>query len=413
MQLNKLSLILLTSITGLVPILNANSSDEVKLTQMKYFENKDRMKVDFSVLDIKKDFGTDYSLNASLSYDTMSGGTPIWDSISSASLKATGISSDERCKTNTNLCQNTLNKTDLLSDGQKDMSQYKYKNVQINDKRTSLSLNLIKRTPKRDEMSLGFAYSTEEDFKSTELSTSYLYYIDEYKNNSISLGLSIQNNKVLHRRENNIWKEFDILNFQLGYSRVFTKNLVSQANIFVSKQSGSLSNPYQTIIRYFDITNLDSPSDTVNNYFIAKEKRPTERISTGFSLDLAYKIKKNISVHTSYRFYEDDWGILSNTLSFNSYIEVYPKLTIIPLIRYYNQKAANFYKAHDSKDFHFSEGSYGTSDERMGGYTGITLSLGIEYKIKDNIDINFIFAKQKQSFGLKMNWSSIGIKYAF
>lgn len=413
MQLNKLSLIVLTSLVGTVPVLNASSSNEVKFTQMTYSENKDRMKVDFSVLDIKKDFGTDYTLSASLSYDTMSGGTPIWDSISSASLKATGISSDDRCSLNTNLCQNTLNNSDLLSNGEKDMSQYKYKNVQIDDKRTSLSLNLIKRTIKRNEISAGFAYSKEEDFKSTEFSTSYLHYIDDYKNNSISLGLSLQKNKILHRRENNTWKKFDIINVQLGYTKVLAKNFVAQANIYASKQSGSLSNAYQTIIRYLDISKENYSFDKVNNYFIAKEKRPNERISTGLSFDSAYKLKKNTSIHSSYRFYEDNWGIMSSTLTLNSYIEVYPKLILMPLLRYYKQSAANFYKNHKEKDFHFSKSSYGTSDERMGAYTGITLSLGLEYKVNDNIDINIVTAQQKQSFGLKMNWSSIGIKYAF
>lgn len=413
MQLKKLSLIALTaaSTTAVPLVLNAASSDEVKFTQMKYSENQDRMEIDFSVLDIKKDFGTDYTLNMSFSYDSMSGGTPVWDTKSGASQSTTGKSNDTKCQTNPTLCQDTSSNKDLLSDGESDINKFTYTNAKVEDTRKAVSISLIKRTQKRDELSTGFAYSKEEDFKSMEASLGYLYNIDDLKNNSISTGISFQKNSALHRRENNQWKDFDMVNFQIGYTKVFTKKLVSQVNYFVSKQSGHLSNPYQTIIRYFDIST--SPFDPVYNYFIAKEKRPDSRVANGISFDSAYKAQKNVSLHSAYRLYSDDWGITSHTITINSYIKVLPKLTFIPLIRYYTQSAANFYKAHDSSDNHFSKDSYGSSDERLSKYHGTTYSLGFEYEIIKDLKANIIAATQKQSFGLKMDWASVGVKYAF
>lgn len=411
MQLKKLSILAISAATVGVPVLNAASADTVKFTQMKYQENNDRMKIDFSVLDFKKDFGTDYTLNMNLSYDSMSGGTPVWDTKSGASASATGKSNDTRCQTNPTLCQDTSSNKELLSDGESSMNNFSYKNAQIDDTRKAVSVSLIKRTPKRDEISTGFAYSKEEDFKSMEASLGYLYNIDALKNNSISTGISFQKNSALHRRDNNQWKDFDMVNFQIGYSKVFTKNFVAQANYFVSKQSGHLSNPYQTIVRYFNIST--SAFDPVYNYFIAKEKRPDSKVSNGISLDSAYKAHKNISLHSAYRLYSDDWGITSHTITMNSYIKLLPKLTFIPLIRYYTQTAADFYKAHNSSDNHFSKDSYGSADERLSKYHGTTYSLGFEYEIIKDLKVNIIAATQKQSFGLKMDWASVGVKYAY
>lgn len=413
MQLKKLSLIALAaaSTTTAPVVLNAANTDQVKFSQMKYSENQDRMEIDFSVLDIKKDFGTDYTLNMTLSYDTMSGGTPVWDTKSGASASATGTSNDPKCSANPGLCQNTSSNKDLLSDGEANMDKFAYKNAQIDDTRKAGAISLVKRTARRDEITTGFAYSKEEDFKSIEASIGFLYNIDQLKNNSITTGVSFQKNSALHRRDDNQWKDFDVVNFQVGYTRVINKDLVAQANYFITRQSGHLSNPYQTIIRYFNIST--SSFDPVFNYFIAKEKRPDQRISNGISLDSAYKATKDISIHAGYRLYGDDWGIVSHTLTLNSYIKLLPKLTMIPLIRYYNQSAADFYKGHTSSEFHFDKDSYGTSDERLSKYDGTTYSLGFEYKIKNDFKLNVIAATQKQSFGLKMNWASVGLKYSF
>lgn len=411
MQLKKISALALGTSTLITPlILNAASSDEVKFTQMRYEENNDRMKIDFSVLDFKKDFGTDYTLNMSVSYDAMSGGTPVWDSVSSASTTSSGKSNDARCVANPTLCSDVSSVDGLLSSGEANMNNFTYKNVQVDDTRIAVSSSLVKRTQRRDEMTFGLAYSKEEDFKSHEASFGYLYNLDSSRNDSIAAGLSFQYNKALDRMENK-WDDFNVLNFQIGYTKVFTPKLQGQINYFASRQKGELSNPYQRIIRYFNIST--SSFDPVFNYFIAKEKRPEERVSNGISLDSAYKAHQKVSLHGAYRLYIDDWGVNSHTFSANAYIEVLPKLTVIPLIRYYTQTKADFYRAHNEEYFHFAKDSLGSSDERLSSYHGTTYSLGLEYKIQDNFTINAIASTQKQSYGLKMDWYSVGLKYSF
>ena len=53
---------------------------------MKYTENDDRITVDYKLLDLKQEIGADYTLGISFTYDTISGGTPVWvDTYSGAS----------------------------------------------------------------------------------------------------------------------------------------------------------------------------------------------------------------------------------------------------------------------------------------------------------------------------------------
>lgn len=414
MQLAKKSLsVLILGASACTPTLHAAGGDEVKFKQMKYSESDDRMEIDFSVVDIKKDFGTDHTLSASFAYDSMSGGTPVWDTTSGASGATTTNSADPRCTdagSGDYICQDTSSNKELLSNGQTSKDAFAYKKTQVDDTRKSISLSLLSRTKSRNEISTGFAYSTEEDFKSMEGSLSYLFYTDKSKNASFTVGASYQQNSSYHFRDKE-WKDFDMVNAQIGFTKTVNKRLVAQINYFGFKQDGVLTNPYQTVIRYFNISN--SSFDPVYNYFLAREKRPSERIAQGISTDMAYKVHPTTALHTTYRLYNDDWGITSHTLSLTSYIETFPKITLVPMLRYYKQSAASFFKEHKSSDNTFDKTSYATNDERLGDYDGLTYSFGIKTRFKDSVNYNLHFAKQKQSFGLSMTWFSAGLSYKF
>jgi len=393
-------------------ILNAASSDEVSFKQMKYTESDDRIDIDFSVLDIKKDFGTDYTVSFSASYDAISGGTPIWDSISGASSTETTDSSSgaSHCvdEQGNYLCKDTRS-DDILGDGHANMSDFSYRNVEVEDTRKAANISVTKRTYSRDEISFGTAYSKEEDFRSIEGSLSYLYNIDSTRNSSIAVGASYQSNSAYHYLDDT-WKDFHIINTQIGYTHTFTKYTVGQINYFYIKQSGVLDNPYQTIIRKMNVSLTD---DDYYKYYRAKEKRPDEKNSAGMTLDLVSKITPKTSWHGDYRLYKDDWGVLSHTISTSLFYDLGRDFTLVPLIRYYQQSAAAFYKAHDSSDFTFNETDYGSADERLSKFHSVAYSLGIEKEFTKSLSGNIHYAQESQSFGLDMKWVSLGFNYNF
>lgn len=415
MQLNKkLIPIAVAALSIATPlVLNAASGDEISFKQMSYSESDDRIDIDYSVLDFKKEIGTDYTLNVSLSYDAISGGTPIWDSISGASSVTTSDDSSgaSACLDSSGkyICKDTRS-DNILGDGQTTSADYTYENVEISDIRRAGSVSLTKRTASRDEISFGTAYSKEGDFKSLEGSLSYLYNTDSTRNSSIAIGASYQSNSAYHYLDTQ-WKDFHIFNSQIGYTHTFTKNTVGQINYFFIRQSGVLSNPYQTIIRKFNVANEED--DAYYKYYLSKEERPDEKNSAGMTLDLVSKVHKNVSLHGDYRLYKDDWGITSHTLTTNAYIDLSNGFTLIPLIRYYTQTAASFYKANDAEDYTFNETDYGSSDERLSDFHSLAVSIGVEKKISDALSLNVHYAQEKQSFGLSMKWVSVGLNYSF
>lgn len=404
MQLNKKLAILAITTTAIT--LNA-ASDEVSYKFNTYKESDDRIKVKYHTFDVKKDFGADYSLSLSLSHDTITGGTPAWDSISGGSKYTGKLSDDANCISGgKNICKDTSN-LGILNSGKLDMSDYNYRNINMEDKRKAGSISLTKRTQSRDEIGLGLSYSKEEDFRSIEGSFSYLYNLNASRNRSLSFGVSYQSNEAKFA---NGWKDFYIINSEIGYTHVFTKNTLASFSVFGIKQSGELSNPYQRVIRYFDALEDNSG---YYKYFIANEKRPDEKFSYGFSTKVVSQMLNFLVLHANYRLYQDNWGITSHTIATQAYIDLGKYITIVPFLRYYHQSEANFYKAYNAKDFTFNATDYASNDKRLSSFNTKTAGLGIIGKVTKNFSLNAYYTMQKQSTDLDIKYFSVGFKYKF
>lgn len=413
MQLTKniaLSIIATASVGPIV--LDAASSDNLNLKHMYYTESDDRIDIDFTLLDVKKDFGADYSFSLSASHDTISGGTPVWDSMSGGSSVATSdaTSGPSPCVNEAQkyVCADT--RTDnIIGDGFTTSEDNVYRNVHITDIRDAISTNLTKRTKRRDEVSLGLSYSKESDYESNEVALSYLYNLTDKRNRSITVGISHQGNEAYHYRDDS-WKGVNITNFQVGYTHTLSRATVAQANFFAVKQSGVLSNPYQTIVRKFDVSLNDTP---YYKYYLSTELRPDSKNSAGLTFDMSTKVKDNTALHGFYRLYKDDWGVLSHTLTANAFIDLGRNWTLVPLARYYKQSDASFYKDNGSTDYTFNQTDFGSSDERLGAFHSVTYSLGVEKQVSKKLRLDTFVSNQKQSYGLDLNWVHVGLNYSF
>ena len=408
----KLVLSVIATSTTIPIILDAATGDSLNLKHMYYTESDNRIDIDFTLLDFKKDFGADYSLSVSASHDSISGGTPVWDSKSGGSSVATSdvVSGPSPCVNEAQeyLCADT--RTDnIIGDGFTTSEDNVYRNVHITDKRKAISASLTKRTLRRDEITVGLSHSKESDYKSSELALSYLYNLTEKRNRSFSVGISHQANDEFFYRDKS-WKGINITNFQVGYTHTLSKKTVAQANFFAIKQSGALSNPYQTIVRKFDVSLDDNP---YYKYYLSTEKRPDNKNAAGLSFDFSSKVLGNTALHGFYRLYKDDWGVLSHTVSANAFIDLGKNWTLAPLVRFYKQSEASFYKNSGSEDYTFNQTDYGSADERLGAFNSMTYSLGVEKKVNNKLKLDAFVSKQHQSNGLDLNWVHVGLNYSF
>ncbi len=220
----------------------------------------------------------------------------------------------------------------------------------------------VKVSPKRyfSEGSLGgtFAFSTENDYQSISLGTDgSLELFNKHTTLLAAISASIDTLSPSDangspNREAADGRNKRSLSLYEGVSQIIDKNRVIQVGLGVTHFSGFLSDPYKTY-----------------------DKRPSERDQ--FTISANYRhyfaVGDGAAFHADYRFYADDWGILSHTLSARwaqRYHSNWAQFRFIPSLRYYRQSEADFYTLD-----RVPQGEYFSSDARLSNYGAITLGL--------------------------------------
>ncbi len=371
MQLRKLSLFVSIFIINSY----AQSEDYVNVQLLHYSESDSRVTVLAPSVEVNKELGTDYTLNGSVVFDSVTGASPTYYDASSG---ASAYSRD----TNVSL------------------SNIKKGNIKFEEQRKAGALNLTTRLANRDEIKTGINFSGEHDFYSAEISGSFLHYMDGSKNSSVSVGGSYQSNQILVKTDATSGasekKTNNVTNLQVGLSQVVNQTSVINGGIFYGKESGYLSSPYHNIVRLIN-----------NTYRIEAEKKPESKTNYGFKLGYIKSLNEQISAQINYKYYSDDWDIQSHTIDTLAYYDLSSKTTLGGGIRYYTQTKANFY------DERFTTEQYGSSDERFKAFDATTYKANIDYKISDTISYNFEVNLYKQSTGLQATYFMTGLKYKF
>ncbi|MCH9813415.1 MAG: DUF3570 domain-containing protein [Epsilonproteobacteria bacterium] len=380
MQLKKLSLFTITALA----VTTLQAEDYVSVQVMQYNESNDRAEITAPHLEINKDFGTDYTLNVGFVADALSGASPTYhDSSSGASAYSRGTTTQ----------QNVV-----------------YGPVDYEENRAAVNVSLTKRFDNRDELTTGLAYSSESDFYSFEGSAEYLHWLGESKNQAISFGAAYQANEILIKEciensdcdtSSSASKKMtaDVLNTQLGFTQVIDKDSVAKVAIFMSIEDGYLTNPYMNIVRNYN-----------TQPYITAEKRPDERTSYGLTLKYIRSLNDQLTLHTKYRYYSDDWKINSHTLNLDSYYELTSDWTLGAGLRYYTQSEADFYNGN--KAF-FTDQKYASSDERLSDFDAITYKFNADYRLSKKINLNFGANYYDQGDYFDATYFTVGAKYRF
>jgi Protein of unknown function (DUF3570) len=110
-------------------------------------------------------------------------------------------------------------------------------------------------------------------------------------------------------------------------------------------QKGFLSLPFNRV--YFDDNSVDI------------EKLPGKRIKYPVSARMNYFAGDMLIIRGFYRFYQDDWGLTSNTAEIETAIKLTPFISISPFYRYYNQSAVDYFSGYRG---HLKSDGFYTSD---------------------------------------------------
>ncbi|MFZ4700334.1 MAG: DUF3570 domain-containing protein [Candidatus Methylumidiphilus sp.] len=125
------------------------------------------------------------------------------------------------------------------------------------------------------------------------------------------------------------------------------KNAILVASLGYTRNTGYLANPYKAVTTVFvDPSQPVSPTSVLSGTSLSLlEKRPDERNQWLGNLSYVQHIDAlwGAALHADYRFYHDDWGIISHTFEVDWAQPVYDGWVVTPMLRYYSQDAANFY----------------------------------------------------------------------
>lgn len=144
------------------------------------------------------------------------------------------------------------------------------------------------------------------------------------------------------------------------YSQIINKNFQAALLIDAVAQNGYLSLPFHRV--YF----TDATVHT--------ENLPVNRFKLPIGLRLNYFMGDNIIFRSYYRYFTDDWGIKSHTVSLEMPVKLSPFFSVSPFYRYYTQSAAQYFAPFMS---HTASDTYYTSNYAYSAFKSSYYGVGI------------------------------------
>ena len=283
------------------------------------------------------------------------------------------------------------------------------------DDRNNIWSAKIALSKEYDYSSFGFggSYSKLFNEKNTEISMNANVYLDTWRaiypvelqpfapgSDGLDNPLFTNNTIIGNPDYNPSFTEFDNEKRQsyslgFGFSQILTSRLQGSLALDFVQQNGLLSTPYQRV--YFS----DIDASYIEDFHLTNdiERLPDSRFKVAAGGRLNYYVNEKIVIRTYYRYYFDDWGIVSHTASIEIPVKISDKFTLYPSYRFYNQTAADYFAPYAQ---HLSTGKYYTSDYDLSKFNANQYGFGVSY--------TDVFTKAHiWKFGLK----SVELKYNY
>lgn len=229
---------------------------------------------------------------------------------------------------------------------------YKKKNA---DKTTSKGFSIgVSSEWDVQSVQLGLNWAKESKDHNRELNAKASYYFDSWK---LIYPLELRNGST----ELLPTKVRQSINLSVTGSAVINKRMQAAITTDFVMQSGLLSTPFHRV--YF----AGQENATI-------EQLPDNRIKVPLGFRFHYNINDLLMLRTHYRFYNDSWGIMGNTVKVELPIKISRGFRLYPFYRYHQQTAADYfadYKVHTGTE------AFYTSDYDLSALTSQKFGLGM------------------------------------
>jgi hypothetical protein len=220
----------------------------------------------------------------------------------------------------------------------------------------------------------------------------------------------------------------------LNFSQILSSR--AQISLFadIVSQQGWLANPMQRVYfkdrpNYYigeasSIPNYTNRNNT-NVFHLADdiERLPDSRLKIPIGARLNYYVNEYAVIRSYYRYYSDDWGVVSNTYEVELPLKLIDKWTFTPSYRYYDQTEADYFAPYNTHIYQISETEtlkYYTSDYDLSEFNASQYGLAVRYTdifLKKKIwqfglkTAELKYSSYERNTGLKSGIVSLGFKF--
>ena len=229
----------------------------------------------------------------------------------------------------------------------------------------------------RNTITPGFAYSKESDYESYGVSLGDAIEFND-KNTTLQFGVS-HNFDSVRLADEITWDNKQSTVGFIGVSQLLSPKTVFSAAFTYGNDSGYLSDPYR-LAGYVP----DGFSFAIG----VPERRPSHRNKEIVFTSLThYFAPVNASLEGSYRFYHDSYGVVANTVALTWHQWIGKHLILEPMVRFYEQSAADFYATTFSGPFSPNPPGMHSSDYRLSQLYTLDFGLQATAVINDHVHL--------------------------
>ena len=276
---------------------------------------------------------------------------------------------------------------DILTSASADVQTFASKGVNsvIADRRTEYSTSFETQIPD-GSMSLGYIQSDENDYHSKAYSAGGTREFFQ-KNTVVAFGFANGHDHVQSSSDITYNHPMENQNYSLSLTQVLSRISIVQFLYDLRVENGWLSSPYRQAKLIDPTTGKVSPQNEVHpltrnrNALAIKYNRYFEPMQT--------------SSATTYRLYQDSWGVLSHTLEQRLTREIGRKWNLSLTLRYYTQHQATFYQDYYNS---IDSGPFRTGNNTLSSYESYLIGIRPAVQITDKLGMFGKFEYFYQNF---------------
>jgi len=391
------------ALLGSAPLAQAGTFEgwDFDTSVLHYHESDGRVSAIEPVINVRRTFSENRSLNLKVTLDSLTGATPngaIKSTVPQTFTRPSGAETytvpagetplddtfhDTRIAINTAWTQ-PINRLSLITVGVNFSQEYDF---------TSMGGNVI--------------YSRDFNDRNTTLTLGGAVELDTVKPEGgipTPLAAMVGSGVTQPRGASDDTKK--VLDGMIGVTQVINARTLTQLNYSMSRSNGYLTDPFKIL------TVLDSATGLPQSYIY--ENRPDSRTKHALYWLLRRRLARDV-VSGSYRYFTDDWGVKSHTVDTTYHWKLGQKWFLEPHLRFYKQSEADFYR--ESLQSTAAIPREVTADYRLADYKGYTVGLKYGYKFENEtlltLRAEYYLTKGKSSYYPDMKATIFQIQYSF